>query len=511
MLLNRLIEPAHSIPEERRLFSDEMLWALIFPIIIEQLLSMTVGMADTLMISYAGEAAISGVSLVDMINGIFIYVFDALAAGGTIIVSQYIGRRENQKGSLCAGQVITISTLISLAITALILLGNRALLGLLFGAVDASIMQAALTYLVITAFSYPFLAIYSSCAALFRAMGNSRITMRVSLGMNIVNVIGNAIGVFVLHIGVTGVAAASLISRVLACMVLGFLLLRRKEGDSPSVPEAPLPSHKEAASATEASSSGRKEGASSSYLKTHVPGRKEETSASVIYVRLSDIFTFKADMIRQILTIAIPSGIERGFFQVCRVALTSLIATFGMTQIAANGVAVSIDNVNTIVVTAMALVVPTVIGRCRGAGDFEQLNYFVHKLIRITYAINLVLQLSVLALLPWILRLFSLSDEARHYAFILVVIHNILTIFISPFSTCIGPVLRSVGDVKYTMVVSCLGLLIGRLACSYLFSVTFGLEIIGMWLAMGTHWSMTAIANAIRYRSGKWKTIDIIR
>ncbi|MBQ7796314.1 MAG: MATE family efflux transporter, partial [Lachnospiraceae bacterium] len=194
-LFAKLIEPPRDhIPKERQLFSNADLKSLIIPLIFEQILVMLVGMADTMMVSHAGEAAISGVSLVDMINGVFLYVFNALATGGTIVVSQYMGHKDLESGKKSASQLVMISVVLSFLFLGLMTIGNRALLGLLFGSIEADVMDAALTYLIITAFSYPFMAAYSAFAALFRAMGNSKITMKVSLGMNVINVIGTAIG-----------------------------------------------------------------------------------------------------------------------------------------------------------------------------------------------------------------------------------------------------------------------------------------------------------------------------
>ncbi len=318
-ILNRLIEPRHGIPKERQTFSNQDLKALIVPLIIEQVLAMMVGMADTVMVSHAGEAAISGVSLVDMVNGVFLYVFNALGAGGAIIVSQYIGSRDLEQGRKSAGQLMMISVLLSSLFLAAIAVGNRGLLDLLFGQVSPQVMDAALTYLIITAFT-----------ALFRAMGLSSVTMKISLGMNILNVVGNAVGVFVLRAGVVGVAVASLVSRAAAALLMFVLLLDKKRP---------------------------------------------------ISLRVKDIFSWNGKLLRRILGVAIPGGIESGLFQVCRVAMTSIIATFGAAQIAANGVALSIDNVNTIVNSVMGLALTTVVGQCVGAADYDQAAYYIKKML----------------------------------------------------------------------------------------------------------------------------------
>lgn len=459
-MIARLIEPRReTVPVDRQMFSNLDLKKLILPLILEQVLVMMVGMVGTVMVSHAGEAAMSGVSLSDMINNVFQYVFSALATGGTIVVSQYIGSGDLEKGKRSAGQLVMITTLLSLFFLGAMVVGNRTLLGLLFGRIEADVMEAALTYLLITAFSYPFMAAYNALAALFRAMGQSKVNMRVSLGMNVVNVVCNAIGVFVLEAGVVGVALSALIARASAAGVLLVLLLDKKYA---------------------------------------------------ISIRMRDVLGWDGAMLGRILSIAVPSGIESGLFQVCRVALTSIIATFGTAQIAANGVAVSIDNINTIVNSAVSLAIPAVVGRCVGAGDHDQAAYYTRKLLRIAQFGSILLVAGVMTALPFVLRLYALSDEARWYAGVLVALHGLWTVLLGTSSGPLPTALRSAGDVRFTMTMACLGLVIGRVGGSYLFSIVLDLGIIGMWLAMPAHWIFNSVGGWLRFRSGKWREKRVI-
>lgn len=459
-MIARLIEPRRErVPADRQMFSNIDLKQLILPLIVEQVLVMMVGMVGTVMVSHAGEAAMSGVSLSDMINNVFQYVFSALATGGTIVVSQYIGSGDLEKGRRSAGQLVMITTLLSLFFLGAVVIGDRALLGLLFGRVEAGVMEAARTYLRITAFSYPFMAAYNAQAALFRAMGQSKVNMRVSLGMNVVNVLCNALGVFVLEAGVVGVACSALIARASAACVL-LVLLRDKK--------------------------------------------------YAVSIGIRDVLGWDGAMLRRILAIAVPSGIESGLFQVCRVALTSIIATFGTAQIAANGVAVSIDNINTIVNSAVSLAIPAVVGRCVGAGDHDQAAYYTRKLLRIAQFGSTVLVAGVVTALPLVLRLYALSDEARWYAGVLVALHGLWTVLLGTSSGPLPTALRSAGDVRFTMTMACLGLVIGRVGGSYLFSIVLDLGVIGMWLAMPTHWIFNSLGGWLRFRSGKWREKRVI-
>ncbi|MBQ2691900.1 MAG: MATE family efflux transporter [Clostridia bacterium] len=459
-VFSKLIEPPRDrLPKERQLFSNTDLRKLIVPIIIEQVLVMMVGMVGTMMVSYSGEAAMSGVSLSEMINGIFQYVFSALAAGGTIVVSQYIGSRDMNKAQKSSNQLVMVATLIALIFMGGVLIGNRPLLSLLFGRIEADVMDAALTYLIITAFSYPFVAAYNAFSALFRAMGHSKINMKVSLMMNIINVLCNYIGVFRMGGGAEAVGISVLISRVFAAAVLFVLLLNKKY----------------------------------------------EISLSP-----KNIFTWDMDLIKRILGIAIPNGVETGAFQVSRVALTSIIATFGTAQIAANGVAVSLDNFNSIVNSSISLAIPTVIGQCMGARDHEAATYYAKKLLLIAQIGSVFLCTGVFLSLPFVLDLYELSADARWYVHTLVAMHCLWTIL---FGTSSGPmpsVLRAAGDVKFTMFWAIAGLAIGRVGGSYLFAIIFDMGIIGMWMAMPPHWLFNSISSYLRFRSGKWKEKRVI-
>ena len=460
IILQKTLKKQTAGPDTKpMLFSSKTLRALIIPLIIEQMLSMMVGLADTVMITYAGEAAISGVSLVDMINGVFIYVYSALATGGAVVVSQYVGSGDTETGSQSASQLVTSTTIISLLFMAVGLLAPRAILGTLFGRIEADVMSASITYFTISAISYPFIALYSSCAALFRAMGNSRVTMIVSIIMNVINVIGNAIAIFALGWGVAGVAIASLIGRVVAAVIMFILVLNKKRQ---------------------------------------------------IYVTIKEMLHFRWDLIKKILYIAVPSGIENGLFQVSKVALTSIIALFGTAQIAANGVANSIDYVGAIIVGAIGLATVTVVGQCVGANDYEQARYYVKKLQKMAFISSLILNAAIIAAMPLILKVFSLSEEASRLTFILVVLHNVFVIVIQPFSGLLGSAIRAAGDVKFAMVVSIISTVVVRVAFSFILGVWMNMGVIGIWISMGIDWAVRAVLLNWRYRSGKWTQFRVI-
>lgn len=441
------------------MFTNKALKNLIVPLVVEQILVMLVGMVDTMMVSHAGEAAISGVALVDMIDYLIITIFSALATGGAVIVSQYLGGRQKEQANTSAGQLITISFFLSVIVMVLCLVFHEGILKLLFGKIETDVMEACVTYFVITAFSFPFLGIYNASAALFRSMQKTDVTMFVSALMNVINIVGNAIGIFVFKAGVAGVAVPTLISRTVAAVLMTALLFRKKYE---------------------------------------------------VHLTLPAVFPLKKDVAASILRIAVPNGLENGCFALGRVLVTGIVALFGTAQIAANGVANSIDQIAVMVVNAINLAMITVVGQCIGAGEIEQSKHYTKKLMKISYIATAILGIGICLSLPLLLRFYELSDEAYRYSCILIVMHNVLAILLHPTSFNLANSLRAAGDVRFTMVVGIGSMLLFRLGSGMLFGVVLNLGVIGVWMAMGMDWLARSVDFTLRYKSGKWKTIKII-
>lgn len=441
------------------MFSNKALKKLILPLIIEQILIMAVGVADTVMVSYAGEVAISGVGLVDMFNNLIITVLAAIDAGGAIIVSQYIGNKDRKNANKASSQLLTITIVIATVIMLGCLVFHRILLSTFFGAIEMDVMKAATTYFLISAISFPFLGVYNSAAALYRSVEKTRTTMYVSILMNIINVVGNYIGVFILHAGVAGVAVPTLISRIVAAIIMFALSLN---------------------------------------------------SSNLVYVKIKNVFAWNQEMISRILKIAVPNGIENGLFTLGRVLVTSIVALFGTSQIAANSVAGSIDQIAVVVVNAINLGIVVVVGQCIGANDYEQAKYYIKKLMKISYIVTGIIGSAVILLLPWILNLYSLSSEARNLTFILVIMHNIMATALHPTAFVLPNGLRAAGDVKFSMVVGIVSMILFRLGAAVLFGIIFNLGIIGVWIAMGSDWLCRSVCFVIRFIKGKWRQFKVI-
>ena len=440
------------------MFTKEDLRKMIVPLLLEQLLILVVGMADTFMVSHAGEEAVSGVSLVNNFNTIFIYIFTALASGGAVIISQYLGKKDRKNANKAASQLLTFSVLVSLFILVFVLLFKKQMMSLMFGKVESSVMKACLTYLTITAMSYPALAIYNAGASAFRSMGKTKVTMYVSLTANLINVIGNYIGVFVLNAGVAGVAWPTFISYIFSATLITVLA-----------------SHK----------------------------------TNEVSYAFRDILSIDGGLIGRITSIAVPNSLEGAIFQIVKVALSSIVATFGTYQIAANGVAQSIWSLAALAGQAMGPVYITVIGQTMGAGKEDAAEYYFHHLTKITMMISTIWCAVTLVLTPLFLSFTGLSAEAKSLTFQLVLIHNIFCAFVSPFN-CIGNGLRAAGDVRFTMYVSIFATICGRLVLSFLLADLLGMGVIGIAWAMCMDLCVRATFFFTRVRNGTWKQFLLI-
>lgn len=432
---------------------------MIVPLFFEQLLVMLVGIMDTFIVSYAGEAAVSGVSLVNSFNTIFIYLFTALASGGAVVISQYIGNQDKKNSILSSSQLVMFSCIFSIVVSVVVLLFQKPILSGLFGRVDGDVMEACMTYLRISAYSYPFIAIYNAGASLYRSMAKTKTTMNISLVSNLINIIGNYIGVFVLHAGVAGVAVPSLIARAFSAIVITCLCF-----------DAQL----------------------------------------AAYYTKEGILTWDSAMLKRVLNIAVPNGIENGIFQFVKVALSSVVALFGTYQIAANGIAQSIWSLAALMGVALGPVYITVIGQCMGKQDTAQAKYYFKKLNRLALVLSLVWNVLIFLITPGWMKFYQVSQETIQMVIYLVAIHNFFNAFVYPFSGPLSNGLRAAGDVKFTMIVSVASTVLARFVFSLLFAIYFNLGVIGIALAMCLDWSLRAVIFYLRYRSGKWMNFKVI-
>ena len=441
------------------MFTNKDLRNLIIPLFIEQFLLMFVGIADTFVVSFSSEADVSGVSLVTSFNTVLIFLFTALSSGGAVIISQYIGSKNEKAASRSAGHLLMISTVISVAMAALILAFHTQLLRLLFGKIEADVMAACESYLWITTLSLPFLAIYDAGAALCRSIGKTNVTMNVSIVANIINVVGNCVGVFVLHMGAAGVAYPSLLSRILSAVAVTVYCFRKQ---------------------------------------------------NTVRYRLADVFAWDGGLLKRVMGIALPNGIENGVHQLVKVALSSMVALFGTYQIAANGVAQSIWSLASIMGLAMAPVYTTAIGQCMGARDIDAANFYFKKLDKITLVLSILWNALIFAITPLIVRYSAISPEAKELVIWLVLINNIFNGLAYPFAGSLGNGLRAAGDVKFTMIVSITLTIAARLFFSALFGLWLGWGVIGVAIGMSIDLVFRGAIFIRRLKSQKWTQFRLI-
>ena len=456
-----MTEQTQALDRSNLLFSRDALIRLIVPLIIEQLLLMTVGMADTVMVTTAGEATVSGVSLVDNINTLIIQIFSALSTGGAVVVAQYLGRQETHSAKTAAKQLLYAMTGISAVLMILALIFRQHILSLIFGQVEPAVMDSALVYFLLTAAAYPFMGIYNAGAALFRAMGNSKVSMINSFIINVINILVNAILIFGFGMGAAGAGIGTLVSRIAAAVII-MVMLRH-------------------------------------------PG---------LTVQVDDIFHFEfnGSMIRRILFIGIPTGMENGMFQAGKLMVLNLITTFGTSAVAANAIANSISGVINVPGSAMGLAIITVIGRCIGAGDTRQAVHYTKLLVGCSYLSMLIMGSALFFSADFLVTLFNLSPEAMAMASQVLKLCAIANMLFWPMAFTLPNSLRAAGDAVFTMVVSLTTMFVCRVALSYVFSCSWGLGLglLGVWLAMFCDWIVRAVCFLWRYWRGSWKKIHVI-
>ena len=436
-----------------------MICSLLIPVVLEQLLNSIMGTADTMMVSNVGSAAISAVSLVDSINVLVIQAFSALAAGGAIICAQYIGQRNKEKANESARQVLFIITAISAAVSLICLVFQKPLLRLIFGSVEAEVMRASETYFFYTALSFPFIAAYDSAASIFRAQDNTKGPMLISMISNVMNIAGNAVMIWGFHMGVAGAALSTLISRVFCAVVV--LIQLRKD-------------------------------------------RQEIVVCDYIRIRPN------WSMIKRILGIGIPSGVENSMFQLGKLAIQSTVSTLGTAAIAAQAMTNILENLNGIAAIGVGVGLMTIVGQCLGAGRQDEAVYYIKKLCVIAEVIIIISCLGVFALTKPITILGGMEKESADMCFHMVMWITIVKPLVWIMAFIPGYGLRAAGDVKFSMIVSCCTMWACRFClCVFLIRV-MGFGPMGVWIGMFADWTLRGIIFTWRFHSRKWLQHKVI-
>ena len=442
---------------KEKLYSNKNLLYLFIPLVIEQGLEYLVGFADSLMVAKVGEAAVSGVSLVDFVMALLISIFTALATGGGAITGQYLGSKKDNEANQSALQMMKVTFYLSIVITLIIFVFKNSILHLLFGSISSDVYHHAMTYLNVVVLSIPFLAIYNGGAAIFRTMNNSKLPMQIMLAMNIVNVIGNALCVFILKMGVEGIAIPTLVSRVGAALLILYF-------------------------------------------------SKKTT------IHLSQLMNIKINrnMIEKILNIGIPFGIENSMFYLGRLIVLSIVSLFGTASIAANSVGGTLVMFQVLPGTAINLGLTSIISRCIVANDYDQAKYYTKKINRWMHISFIISTVIILLLMPLIMSFYNLSSRATSYVWQIIILHGIMMTLIWPYGYMLPIIFRSSGDAKFPMIVSIISMVICRILFSYILAVIFNMGMMGTWYAMFLDWIVKAIIYTYHYIKGKWMNYQVV-
>ena len=444
---------------KNRFFSNADLCKLIVPLIIDQFLQAFVGLADSIMVASVGEAAVSGVSLIDTIMVLILNIFTALATGGAVIAGQFLGKKRDEMACKSTNQLISFTLKASLIVMLLCYLGRNFITHVVFGKIEADVMYNCNVYMMIVFASIPMTALYNAGAAIYRAMGNSAVAMKISMLMNVINLGGNALLIFVFHRGVEGVAIPTLVSRTVACVIMMFLMNNQKHT-----------------------------------------------------LHLYHPFSFKTDwgLLKKILNIGVPNGLENSMFQLGKILVLSIVTSFGTASIAANAVSNNVATFAILQGMSVGFAILTVGAQCVGAGDYEQVRYYTKKLMKIVYVSLFAANILVVLAVPYIIKIYGLSAEASQYAHKILIYHSICAVTIWPLSFSLPNTLRAAADVTYTMILSIISMWIFRIGFSVVLGVYCHMGVFGVWVAMTIDWLFRAVCFSIRYLRGKWKHAALV-
>ncbi|MCL2719960.1 MAG: MATE family efflux transporter [Treponema sp.] len=441
-------------------WSNKRLFALFLPLIIEQLLIVMISIVNMVMVSYVGEHAMSGISLVETINFLIITAFNAIATGGSVVISQYLGRKEEKNACGSAKQLVYISLIISLILMVLTLFTRRPMLSIIYGNIAEDVMQSADVYFLFIALSYPFLAIYTAAAAMFRSMGNSKVPMRAVILLNIFNIGANALFIYLLKLGVAGAALSTFIGRVILAVLLIYLLMKDK---------------------------------------TRI-------------INLSGIMKIKLDkdMIKRILKIGIPSSLESSMFQIGKILITRIFTIFGTAAIAANAVSATINSIAFMPGSGFGMGLLIVAGQCIGAGDYSAAKRYTKKIMLLSYLTYLFININIFIFMNPIVSIFNLSEEAFKMCVLFLTVHCITsTLFWCP-SFVLPNALKAAGDANYVMIVAACTMWLVRVCAAFLLAFTFGLGPVAVYVAMGADFLFRGIFFTKRWLSNKWMEKKVI-
>ena len=467
------------------LFTAKQLLWLVAPIVIEQIFSTSLGFFDSLMVSNMNATqavrsnASNAIGNVDYINNLIIQLFSAFATGGAIVTSQALGAGDRERANKVAKQLLMLVICVSLAVGGVCLALNKPILRLFYGNVDDSTFSYQRTYFYVTAASFPFIGLFNACAALLRAQRKSFSTMASAAISCVVNVGLNAVFLFALGMGVLGAGLATLFCRAIPAVFMLALLGGRD---------------------------------------------------NAVRVRLLERFRFDKAMIRSILRLAVPSGVETALFQLGKL-MTNTFVNAGVyatgaksitgvdeagelihINIQANGNAIAnqINNFASVVGSGVGTSSLTVIGQSVGAGDPDQVKYYMKRMFVISYIANGICVGTILALMPLLTQLYGYAEEAKAIGRQCLWFCLIFQFFLYPLSFTAPSILKATSDVKYVMVCAVVSMFTMRVSLAFLLTTDRlpgmpELGAMGYWIGMCSDWVLRSVLFSTRLLSGRWR------
>ena len=440
--------------DQNRLYSNQDLKKLLVPLVFEQLLALLVGLADTLMIAGVSEAAVSGVSLVDTINILIINVFTAFGTGGAVIAGHYLGKKNEENACRAGWQVLLFSLVSSLVVTVAFILFHNGILQLIIGKVEADVMDNAKSYLVVTAVSFVPLAVYNACAGLFRTMGDSKTTLLISLFMNILNVIGNAVLIYGAGIGTLGAAISTTFSRSVAAVIIFVMMFDNRRA---------------------------------------------------IHFRGQVTWRFRPEMLKKILYIGLPNSLENSLFQLGKILTISMISTMGTYAIAANAVCNTIASFNVLPGSAINSGIVAIVSVCIGAGEIQQARYYTKKLMKLAQLGVMIMSALIVLGSGWVVGFYHLSPQADSLARQVLIYHAVLAMLFWILSFSLPNAFRAAGDVVMPMAVAIGSMWVFRLGFAYFLGIHLEWGLFGVWIAMTIDWVFRAVCFVVRFKGHRWE------
>ncbi|HEY4389756.1 MAG TPA: MATE family efflux transporter [Paenibacillus sp.] len=433
--------------------------AIIIPILVDQAFIILMSLLNTAMISSSGVAAVSAVSMVDSLNIFLINVFVAVATGGTVIVAQYKGRGDNEMVSKSAAQAISAVAIISVFISAFVVIFHVPTINLLFGRADADVLQSAKIYLIGSCISYPFIAIFQAVNGALRGVAETKACLGLSLIMNITFLALNVLFITVLDMGVMGLIISMLTARILGMVTSVIYLLK--------------------------------------YNQT-------------LRFRIQNALRLNWNILKKIMIIGVPFAAEQMFFNGGKLLTQTFIVQLGTLAITVNAISGSISLLFQIGANALSIAVVTVVGQCIGRRNIADARKYVKSFLGLSTVFFIIGDIILLPLFPLIVRLFSPPAEIIPTIFQLTVLIAIAQPLFWSFSFITPSALRAAGDSNFTSISSLLSMWLLRVILGYLLGITFGFGIMGVWIAMVTEWVVRGSMFMWRFKGEKWYSRKLI-